>query len=107
MLLFAGYHRELGRCQARDGWPCVFPFEYRDQVYHACATADHEDGKPWCSILNHPNGSVHKWQTCQQSQKCDGTFKALEFLDEEEKPLLKASLFCCFAPANKRGGELN
>ena len=65
-----GFHVEVDRCLASDGWPCVFPFEYKDVVYHSCAYVDHS--RPWCSILNHANGSVDKWQTCEESEQCAG-----------------------------------
>ena len=28
--------------------PCVFPFYYRGELYHACALDDDIDGRPWC-----------------------------------------------------------
>ena len=70
--LSSGYEKSLDRCLAKDGWPCVLPFVYRDEVYRSCALVDHS--QPWCSILNYANGSVARWQACRESDQCSGTY---------------------------------
>jgi hypothetical protein len=48
--------------------PCVFPFTYKDIVYHACTNASDPGGKIWCSTNvdesgNHVGGRS-EWGYC-------------------------------------------
>jgi len=86
-----GHKRSVNRCLARDGWPCVFPFEYGDTVQRSCVQLPYnpitKENSPseeaWCSFLNYANGTVWRWQPCRYLQQCRGMTAHQNFIFKE------------------------
>ena len=62
----------------RNGRVCIFPFKYKNKIYHKCTTI--EEPKPWCSTKtsegNHVTG---EWGYCDSD--CD-----FQYLDVRHMP---------------------
>ncbi|XP_042712100.2 epididymal sperm-binding protein 1-like isoform X2 [Chrysemys picta bellii] len=46
-----------------DSSPCVFPFIYKDKIYHSCTAVDDQMGRPWCAATPNYNED-HLWRFC-------------------------------------------
>ena len=54
-------------CSTEKGEECVFPFNYKGQVYNGCTRLDHKEKKLWCSTKNKADGSYETWGDCRPS----------------------------------------